>query len=162
MLERRQIEQAGFSAEPDCYPNHGTDLGKLSEPAEANLESHRDAGGRWEAAMVNAGVGSIVLVHWSSSNAWLAFELSCLCHPVLSAEVSARFWGIKFLWSDSSFEWDAERIITLCKWLGKVRLWAITEEGFMGGKQPEVLSSCSQSQGVAALFFPGLQWLSLT
>lgn len=137
MLERRQIEQVGCSPEPACHPNHGTDLGKLSESAEASPGSHRDPDGRWKAAMVDAGVGSIVLALWSSSKRMAGFRLSWPRQPVLSAEGSARFWEIKFLWSDSSFEWDTGRIITLCKGWEKMILWALTEEGFMGEKQSE-------------------------
>lgn len=132
MLERRQIEQVGCSPEPACHPNHGTDLGKLSESAEASPGSHRDPDGRWKAAMVDAGVGSIVLALWSSSKRMAGFRLSWPRQPVLSAEVSARFWEIKILWSDSSFEWDTGRIIILCKGWEKMILWALTEEGFMG------------------------------
>lgn len=66
---------------------------------------------------------------------------------MLSAEVSARFRGIKFLWSGSSSEWDAGRIITLCKWRGKMRFWAIAEVGFIGENSLKFCSAVHKAKG---------------
>jgi hypothetical protein len=87
-----------------------------------------------ELAVLSWSTGPLILFQM---HGWLS---NCHASAVLcSAEVSAGFWGIKFLWSDSSFEWDARRIITLCKQQGGTVIMGDYKRRIYGEeKQPEV------------------------